>query len=70
MASGRKTTSTTRDLSWAHGLVVVSFSWFMAMMLGAIPHWLSGHFGSFLDACFDLDKYGRAAGPVMRRAGV
>src|SRR5512138_120935 len=45
---------TTRDLSWSHGLVVASLSWFVAMLLGAIPHWLSGHFGSFLDACFDL----------------
>ncbi len=45
---------TTRDLSWSQGLVVASFSWFVAMVLGAIPHWLSGHFDSFLDACFDL----------------
>jgi trk system potassium uptake protein TrkH len=45
---------TTRDLSWSHGLVVASFSWFVAMVLGAIPDWLSGHFGSFLDAMFDL----------------
>jgi trk system potassium uptake protein len=45
---------TTRDLSWSHGLVVASFSWLVAMILGAIPHWLSGHFGSFLDAMFDI----------------
>src|SRR5512138_1416004 len=45
---------TTRDLSWSHGLVVASLSWFVATLLGAIPHWLSGHFGSYLDACFDL----------------
>jgi trk system potassium uptake protein TrkH len=45
---------THRDLTWSHGLVVASFSWFVAMVLGAIPHWLSGHFGSFLDAMFDL----------------
>ncbi|MDI6799409.1 MAG: potassium transporter TrkG [Actinomycetota bacterium] len=42
------------DLSWLQGMVVVSFSWLLAMLLGAIPHYLSGHFGSFLDACFDL----------------
>ncbi len=45
---------TTKDLAWAHGLVVASLSWFLAMVLGALPHWLSGHFGSYLDACFDL----------------
>ena len=44
---------TTRDLTWAHGLVVASTSWFVATVLGALPHWLSGHFGSFLDACFE-----------------
>jgi trk system potassium uptake protein TrkH len=26
----------------------------MAMVLGALPHYLSGHFGSFLDAMFDV----------------
>jgi trk system potassium uptake protein TrkH len=48
------TCQTTRDLTWAHGLVVASFSWFLATALGAIPHWLSGHFGSYLDAVFDV----------------
>ncbi len=43
-----------RRLTWVQGLVVVVFSWLMAMLLGAVPHYLSGHFGSFLDACFDL----------------
>ena len=45
---------TSRDLAWGHGLVVASFSWFMATVLGAIPHYLSGHFGSYLDAMFDV----------------
>lgn len=45
---------TTRDPTWLHGMVTVSFSWLLAMMLGAIPHYLSGHFSSYLDACFDL----------------
>ena len=45
---------TQRDLSWMHGMIVASFSWLVAMVLGAVPHYLSGHFGSFLDACFDL----------------
>lgn len=45
---------TRHDLSWSHGLVVASFSWLVAMALGAVPHWLSGHFGSYLDAMFDV----------------
>ncbi|RPJ08031.1 MAG: TrkH family potassium uptake protein [Spirochaetaceae bacterium] len=46
--------ATKRDLGWSHGLVVASFSWLVATVLGAIPHWLSGHFGSYLDAMFDI----------------
>ena len=45
---------TTRDLTWSHGLVVAGFSWILAAAVGAIPHWLSGHFGSYLDAMFDI----------------
>ncbi|MBE0477469.1 MAG: TrkH family potassium uptake protein [Coriobacteriia bacterium] len=45
---------TERDLNWTHGLVVASGSWIAAMTLGAIPYWLSGRFGSFLDASFDV----------------
>lgn len=43
-----------RDLTWFQGLVIASGGWLVAMVFGAIPHWLSGHFRSFLDACFDL----------------
>ncbi len=45
---------TTAQITWGHGLTVACFSWFLASVLGAIPGWLSGHYGSFLDACFDL----------------
>ncbi|CAG0958379.1 hypothetical protein ANRL2_00653, partial [Anaerolineae bacterium] len=45
---------TTQDLRWSHGLVIASFSWFVATVLGAIPQGLSGHFGSFIDAMFDV----------------
>jgi trk system potassium uptake protein TrkH len=41
-------------MAWGHGLLVVSFSWLMGTILGAIPHYLSGHFGSYLDAMFDV----------------
>lgn len=42
-----------RDIKWLHGLIVVPVTWLVAMFLGAIPLYLSGHFGSFLDASFD-----------------
>lgn len=44
---------TEEDLNWMQGMVVVSLSWILAMILGAIPLFLSGHWKSFLDACFD-----------------
>lgn len=43
-----------RDLTWTQALVVASASWILATVLGAIPHYLSGHFLSYLDATFDL----------------
>lgn len=48
------TCKTERDLGWFHGLIIASGGWLVAMVFGAIPHLLSGHFRSFLDACFDL----------------
>ncbi|MDD5500560.1 MAG: potassium transporter TrkG [Candidatus Omnitrophica bacterium] len=44
---------TDKDLNWMQGMIVVSLSWVAAMFLGAIPLHLSGHWNSFLDACFD-----------------
>lgn len=44
---------TEEDLNWMQGLIVVSCSWIVAMILGAIPLYLSGHWKSFLDACFE-----------------
>lgn len=34
-------------------MIVVSLSWLAAMALGAIPLYLSGHWKSYLDACFE-----------------
>jgi len=45
---------TQKDLSWSHGLVVASGSWFFATALGALPHYLSGHASSYLDTMFDV----------------
>src|SRR3990170_6549623 len=45
---------TRHELNWMHGMVIAAFSWLVAMEVGAVPHYLSGQFGSFLDASFDL----------------
>jgi trk system potassium uptake protein TrkH len=44
---------TEKDLNWMQGMIVVSLSWLVATVLGAIPLYLSGHWKSYLDACFD-----------------
>ncbi|MDD5505261.1 MAG: TrkH family potassium uptake protein [Candidatus Omnitrophica bacterium] len=48
-----KVCRTDKDLNWMQGMIVVSLSWVVAMFLGAVPLYLSGHWKSFLDACFD-----------------
>jgi len=45
--------ATDKELNWAQGMTTVALSWLVAMVLSAIPLYLSGHFGSFLDACFE-----------------
>jgi len=42
-----------RDLNWMQGMVVVALAWLLAMFLGAIPLYLSGHWNSYLDSCFE-----------------
>ncbi len=42
-----------KEPSWMHGMIVVSLVWLAAMFLGAIPLFLSGHWRTFLDACFE-----------------
>jgi trk system potassium uptake protein TrkH len=45
--------ATNRDLAWSHAMATVALSWLVAAYLAAIPLYLSGHYGSFLDATFD-----------------
>ncbi len=47
------TCHTEKKTSWMTGMTTVALSWLVAMLFAAIPLYLSGHFGSFLDACFD-----------------
>jgi len=44
---------TEREPNWMEGMIVVCLSWLAAMFLGAIPLFLSGHWKSYLDACFE-----------------
>ncbi|MCU0652416.1 MAG: TrkH family potassium uptake protein [Candidatus Omnitrophica bacterium] len=45
--------ATNKELNWMQGMATVALSWLAAMVLSAVPLYLSGHFGSFLDACFE-----------------
>ncbi|MFH1288321.1 MAG: potassium transporter TrkG [bacterium] len=45
---------TSKAPTWTQGLAAVAFSWILAMFLSAIPYYLSGVMGSYLDACFDI----------------
>lgn len=42
------------DLTWTQGLVSAALSWLVALVLGAVPYYLSGYWLSFLDAMFDV----------------
>ena len=44
---------TQKFMDWAQGLSVASITWLLAMVFSAIPLYLSGHWASFLDACFE-----------------
>ena len=44
---------TKKDLASMHAMVVASISWLIAMFVSAIPLYLSGHYSSYLDACFE-----------------
>jgi len=43
-----------RDLTWTQGMVTTASAWLLGMMVCAVPYYLSGHWLSFLDACFDV----------------
>jgi trk system potassium uptake protein TrkH len=44
---------TEKDMNWMQGMIVVSLAWLVATIIGALPLFLSGHWHSYLDACFD-----------------
>jgi trk system potassium uptake protein len=44
---------TRATLNWSHGTVVVALAWLLGPVLAAVPLYLSGHVGTFLDAWFE-----------------
>ena len=42
-----------RGLDWSHAMAVVALSWLASAYISAIPLYLSGHYGSFIDGVFD-----------------
>ena len=46
--------NTNKAPSLFHAMLITAITWLIACLFGAIPHYLSGHFGSFLDAYFDV----------------
>ena len=52
-ADTRAAQASGNDITWMQGMIVVALSWLVAMFLGAIPLYLSRHWNSYLDACFD-----------------
>lgn len=41
-------------IQWKHGLIISAVTWFLLMIICALPYWLSGHYLSYLDATFDV----------------
>lgn len=44
---------TQKDLESSHAMCVAALSWLVAMFVSAVPLFMSGHFNSYLDACFE-----------------
>ncbi|HOC03571.1 MAG TPA: hypothetical protein PKK91_08840 [bacterium] len=42
-----------QEINWRQGMIIVSLSWLLAMFFSALPLFLSGHYGCYLDACFE-----------------
>jgi len=54
-------------LRWMHSMVVAALSWFIAMVLCALPLYLSGHVASYLDGMFDVMSGFTTTGLVLIR---
>ncbi len=45
--------ATRRQLTWAHGMVIVALAWLLGAVFAAIPMYLTGRFGDPIDALFE-----------------
>ena len=53
------------DLNWRQGMSLVAISWLLAMFLGSLPLFLSGHYNSYLDSCFEAMSAFATTGLVL-----
>jgi len=53
------------DLNWRQGMSLVAICWLVAMFLGALPLFLSGHYNSYLDSCFEAMSAFATTGLVL-----
>ncbi|MCD6407888.1 TrkH family potassium uptake protein, partial [bacterium] len=53
------------ELNWRQGMSIVGLSWLLAMFFGSIPLFLSGHYNSYLDACFETMSAFATTGLVL-----
>ncbi|MBU0880578.1 MAG: TrkH family potassium uptake protein [Candidatus Omnitrophica bacterium] len=44
---------TNKDIAAGNAMCIAALSWLVAMVISAIPLYLSGHYASYLDACFE-----------------
>ncbi len=44
----------SKDLPWSQGMTAAAAAWLVGMLVAALPYYLSGHWGSYLDASFDV----------------
>ncbi|MGH3442318.1 MAG: TrkH family potassium uptake protein [Nitriliruptorales bacterium] len=44
---------TRHSPNWGHGMLIAAISWLAGALLAAVPFYLSGHLGSYLDAVFE-----------------
>lgn len=45
---------TSERLDWSHGLVIVALAWLCGTAVLAVPMYLTGHFGAYVDAYFEV----------------
>ncbi|MCM8771511.1 MAG: TrkH family potassium uptake protein [Candidatus Omnitrophica bacterium] len=55
------------DINWRQAMTITSIIWLVYMFLGAFPLFLSGHYNSYLDSCFESMSALATTGLVLVR---